>query len=102
MDKELNSETVSKDTLFMQCGISLIISIIIGFVLFYLLVRLTFSKSNVESHRSTNEIEELATTVKNQRKEISRLESCLFSKDQRIADLKKELDSRLPTLSETD
>ncbi|MBS5528378.1 MAG: hypothetical protein KHX42_09525 [Prevotella sp.] len=102
MDKELNSETVSKNTLFIQCGISLIISIIIGFMLFYLLVRLTFSKSNVESHRSTNEIEKLATTVKNQRKEISRLESCLFSKDQRIADLKKELDRRPLASSEAD
>lgn len=101
MDEELNSETVNKDTLFMQCGISLLVSIIIGFVLFYLLVRLTFNKSNVVSHRSTEEIEKLAATVKNQKKEISRLESCLFSKDQRIADLKKVLENIPSTSPET-
>lgn len=88
MNDELVAEPTSRTILLFQCGISLLASIIVGFFLFTILVKLTFNKSNVVSHRSTNDIEKMATIVKNQRKEISRLEACLFSKDQEIVTLK--------------
>ncbi len=102
MNHELVGETTNRETLFLQCFIFLFASIIIGFILFCMLVRLTFNKSNIMSKRSTNEIEKLANMVKSQKIEISRLESCLFSKDQNIDKLKETLNKKTYISQEMD